>query len=510
MKNSINLFLLFLGLIFASCEKEIQSVMTVQLNPTFITLGEGTNEPMKVRSASNEESSPIYAIQVYENDIPYYYGLFNDVSKMTIALTTSKTYKFKVTAYKTGTGKGLRTLTDADGVNYYLPNKISLKNMFIKGDLLKDIDLTSNVILNGQQKDYPEVDAFFSTKTITIDKGTTNIDITLLRMGFGLNLNVDALTSGNMEVYLGNDTIKLNSSQTTASTVRLFNVLNGNFTNIHSKADTYGDSILLKVKWTGTNGTIVNTQRKYFFNRNYQKTINIQMNTLTGGLSFENWKFPLDGLIAWFPFNGNANDESGNGYNGIVNGATLTSDRFGYSNNAYNFSGSTLINTNKPGVVNNKSRTVSCWFNNSQISSSGNTAVLVSFGATAAVGSAFSLCLYRDNAMYYIDMDIASSNVIYNSPISQNTWYMFTATYDNLDGNTASNIKIYLNGVLLSSVRSKLNPSATINTSSSTNVGIGNIPNVTIHSYYGKIDDVGIWNRALSPEEIYSLYNVKY
>lgn len=36
-----------------------------------------------------------------------------------------------------------------------------------------------------------------------------------------------------------------------------------------------------------------------------------------------------EGLIAHYPFNGNANDESGNDNNGIVSGATLTTDRFG-------------------------------------------------------------------------------------------------------------------------------------------------------------------------------------
>ena len=44
-----------------------------------------------------------------------------------------------------------------------------------------------------------------------------------------------------------------------------------------------------------------------------------------------------DGLVAYYPFNGNANDESGNGYNGTVYGATLTYDRFGNPNSAYSF-----------------------------------------------------------------------------------------------------------------------------------------------------------------------------
>jgi len=47
-----------------------------------------------------------------------------------------------------------------------------------------------------------------------------------------------------------------------------------------------------------------------------------------------------DGLVAYYPFNGNANDESGNGNHGTVNGATLTDNRFGNPNSAYNFDGS--------------------------------------------------------------------------------------------------------------------------------------------------------------------------
>ena len=46
---------------------------------------------------------------------------------------------------------------------------------------------------------------------------------------------------------------------------------------------------------------------------------------------------PANGLVGWWPFNGNANDESGNGNNGTVNGATLSTDRNGYVNSAYSF-----------------------------------------------------------------------------------------------------------------------------------------------------------------------------
>ena len=45
------------------------------------------------------------------------------------------------------------------------------------------------------------------------------------------------------------------------------------------------------------------------------------------------------GLVAYYPFNGNANDESGNGIHGSINGATLTTDRFGNDSSAYSFDG---------------------------------------------------------------------------------------------------------------------------------------------------------------------------
>jgi hypothetical protein len=46
-----------------------------------------------------------------------------------------------------------------------------------------------------------------------------------------------------------------------------------------------------------------------------------------------------DGLVAYYPFNGDAKDESGNENDGTVNGATLTEDRFGNKKSAYGFDG---------------------------------------------------------------------------------------------------------------------------------------------------------------------------
>lgn len=67
-------------------------------------------------------------------------------------------------------------------------------------------------------------------------------------------------------------------------------------------------------------------------------------------------------LVAYYPFNGNANDESGNGNNGTIYRATLTVDKLGKANSAYNFNGSSFIElafNNLP--TGGSERTVSTW-----------------------------------------------------------------------------------------------------------------------------------------------------
>ena len=68
-----------------------------------------------------------------------------------------------------------------------------------------------------------------------------------------------------------------------------------------------------------------------------------------------------EGLVAYYPFNGNANDESGNGKNLTVNGAALAKDRYGKSNSAYSFDGNdSLIGDKSLNGIQNF--TESIWF----------------------------------------------------------------------------------------------------------------------------------------------------
>ena len=71
---------------------------------------------------------------------------------------------------------------------------------------------------------------------------------------------------------------------------------------------------------------------------------------------------PTDGLIAYYPFNGNANDESGNGNHGTVSGATLTSDRDGNENSSYLFDNSNISIENQFYNNGYETYTINIWF----------------------------------------------------------------------------------------------------------------------------------------------------
>ena len=73
---------------------------------------------------------------------------------------------------------------------------------------------------------------------------------------------------------------------------------------------------------------------------------------------------PTNGLVGWWPFNGNANDISGNGNNGTVYGATLTNDRNGNLNSAYDLDGSNdYIQIPTSNFTNDSGFTFSIWLN---------------------------------------------------------------------------------------------------------------------------------------------------
>jgi hypothetical protein len=211
---------------------------------------------------------------------------------------------------------------------------------------------------------------------------------------------------------------------------------------------------------------------------------------------------PSNGLVGWWPFNGNANDASGNGNNGTVNGAILIADRFAVANKAFGFNNlNDLISvTNCTPTFNNNAQTLSVWFKfNSQYTSS--SLAILKNGTPYVNG--FDLFIDQNNGAYGLNNYLvglllgngASVTFISNqSELGQ--WANITTTYD------GQSIKIYLNGILkgISLFAGSIN-------SPNNNIVIGQWDNLTPPNTFNRnIDDIGIWNRALTQQEITNLY----
>ncbi|MBN1184131.1 MAG: hypothetical protein JXB49_17700, partial [Bacteroidales bacterium] len=202
---------------------------------------------------------------------------------------------------------------------------------------------------------------------------------------------------------------------------------------------------------------------------------------------------PTEGLVAYFPFNGNANDETVNGNHGTVSGALLTSDRFGNPNSAYSFDG---INDNITGNTNNwpfarLSRTISLWANISAIPNNANK-LFLEYG----IGDEHTY-----QSIYFQNTETYGKRVVYgamyddvNTPFnySINTWYNVIGTYD---GTTA---KIYINGDFIDGGNK---------TTWNTLIGDYFFGGSWTGFFFGLLDDIRIYNRVLSQEEILQLYN---
>jgi len=221
---------------------------------------------------------------------------------------------------------------------------------------------------------------------------------------------------------------------------------------------------------------------------------------------------PTNGLVGYWPFNGNANDESGNGNNGTVNGATLTTDRNGNTNSAYNFNGSSnYIRINNSTSLNSTSISISGWFNTNNLATNDNLdakGIIGKWWQTPSVCNsnynAYLVCLTKPLSQSSTFVGGATSfyegNVFYaNTPISTNNWYHFVFVHNSTSGG-----KLYINGNL---VNSNSSTGSICNSLNALNIG-ADINNGSLYRFFnGKIDDIGVWNRTLTQQEITNLYN---
>lgn len=219
---------------------------------------------------------------------------------------------------------------------------------------------------------------------------------------------------------------------------------------------------------------------------------------------------PADSLIGWWPFNTNALDESGNGRNGTVNGANLTTDRFGIQNRAYAFNGlANNIQTQWPGVQGNGARTISFWFfSDVPIVPNGTThgtqLGLVGWGSGGAgnQGRGFVTVL-MDNNQIGQDINTAYKTANVNT---LGEWTHVAITFSPTDGNTLNAVKMYINGLQITDINRTFNINTQINTGQQVNLIFG-ATNTAGQFFQGKLDDIGVWSRDLNAAEIKNLYD---
>ncbi len=215
---------------------------------------------------------------------------------------------------------------------------------------------------------------------------------------------------------------------------------------------------------------------------------------------------PTSGLLAYYPFNGNAQDASGNAYNGIVNGATLTTDRFGNANSAYAFGGTNQYITSPfAGISGSKSRTVSVWFKVNQVNTSEFQWTMVHYGGNGSPGGAFSCNTWPNQ---YVSIDVSYSYIAYNKIYTLNDWHHYAVSYSDTTGTNVNSCKVYLDGKLLTSILTPFNTSTTINTGTVSSLMMGKaVAGTDQPQFQGSLDDIRIYNRALKSNDILALYN---
>lgn len=215
------------------------------------------------------------------------------------------------------------------------------------------------------------------------------------------------------------------------------------------------------------------------------------------------------GLIAYYPFNGNTNDESGYGNNGIPHNITMLPDRFGTPNSAASFNGTNSYIEILDNIL--------LHFGTSDYSYSFWLKYPSQQGGTHDYSSVVNKCkadiLPFEGYHFFVDFpnygkvtarDISTMELYSNyHALNNNVWHHFVVVRGAGDLRSTLSLQIYMNGVLDVSLNE--NPVADVNTTTSLFLGANNLyPDH--QNYEGIMDEVRFYNRALNINEIKALY----
>ncbi|MGA2623169.1 MAG: LamG-like jellyroll fold domain-containing protein [Bacteroidota bacterium] len=204
-------------------------------------------------------------------------------------------------------------------------------------------------------------------------------------------------------------------------------------------------------------------------------------------------------LVAYYPFNGNANDESGKGNDGTPSGNVIwVTNRFGQASSAANFDGDVSTFISAPTTMfptGNAARSISLWVKAVDFSQAANIA---GWGQNSSNNLCFISCsnvppeaFSRKIFLWGYDDDLHTK-----SSFGDNQWYHIVYTHD---GFTSS---FFINGSLDTSL------AMNFSTSTGSTFYVGYRPSTTEHGpFNGVVDDIRIYSRPLSGTEIKALYH---
>lgn len=298
------------------------------------------------------------------------------------------------------------------------------------------------------------------------NRALTATEVGQLRMFNTSTLTLTKSTTGSGSVTSNTGTIKWNGATGTAN----YDITNNTVVTLTAVADT--GSVF--TGWSGACSGVGTCTVTMDASRDVSAT----------------FMYPTDGMVAYYPFNGNANDSGSNGYNGTDYGATATTDRFGNANSALSFDGTSNY-ISLPSFTIGGPFSVAAWvyLDNNAI----NWQRLIDFG-NGQYNNNLVLGWVSQHMFFECYNGASTLKIETTETFPQGQWVHVTAT---IDGN--GNAKIYWNGVLKASGTTYVPPSV-----SRTNQYIGK-SNWPDPYFMGKMDDLRLYNRALAEPEAFAM-----
>ena len=216
---------------------------------------------------------------------------------------------------------------------------------------------------------------------------------------------------------------------------------------------------------------------------------------------------PSDGLVAWYSLDGLAHDAGTYELDGVLEGPAGAEDRYGNPNGALSFDGvDDRVSIPHSDLTNPSVLTLSVWFKDSDFSNSdGQQSQLISkreftgWGNAYEFGIGYPITEFPETPTIYSNFSVNGNHTIFHASesIFENQWHQ--AVYCHGE----DSLFIYLDG---ERVLAQISPGP-LPTSNELPTWFGGRPGGSgRHFFSGLLDDIGIWNRVLSHEEILALY----